>query len=429
MNKDSIDKIFSEGLNTPMKFTNNEQQWKVVNKKLNKSKKRYFFWIWLLGISFAVVFSALIIDNNNTESEIQHSTNIDLDSQNMNANTGINYENIKNQETNTSTQTKASSNTSKTTTPVNINNESILNTSALSQDRSNKTQDAPIRMNKTAKENQGLNSGTESIKNSNPSIYNAYGKNNNTTSINDLQTTPLNINKPTDKIPFLPLIIPSEIRRENYSKIENKEVFTSVPSQKKKVAFSIKIGAMTDFLGLDIVSDTREYSPYFGVGVYLFDKVNISTVYSSRNIDRVITKNHMKYNVPAEPNIYQPEIADTTNIEYSNKSIDFNIDYAIVGNRFFQLSARFGAQLNKNESHNLVYIYNTPYSTIKEELIANKQQWHLSDLTTGLSVAIPFGPRVRVDSGYQYHWSVANTNYKWSNRHRISLGINYIINL
>jgi len=431
MNKENIDKIFFEGLNTPMEFTNNEQQWAVVNTKLKTSNNRYFVWLWLLGISLVTVLTISILDNNEGKLGIQSSTtNTIYNQQNKIDNPTINDEKSNSSNSAESFKTNTSSNNDQIPKPIKTTKEKIDQSLITSSEKIEIKMETLTEGKSIIENNSAFTSVPEKLDKPTNSLESSLGFSKNTTSKRkDIKTNLHNIYTHTEHIQSLPRIIPQVKYSAEFSKIESKKILISDPIKKRKAAFSIKFGTMTDYLGLDIISDSRGYSPYLGFSFYLFDKLNFSTTYSTRNINRVIGKNHQIYNVPLTPNPYQTELSDSTNIQYANKSIDFNFDYLIWNNRFSKVSIGLGIQMNKNESHNLVYIYNGVYTTIIEELAANKQNWHFSDFTTGINIEIPISTRLRLDSRYQYHWSITNDNYKWSNRHRISLGIHYVINM
>ncbi len=81
--------------------------------------------------------------------------------------------------------------------------------------------------------------------------------------------------------------------------------------------------------------------------------------------------------------------------------------------------------MNKNETQNIVYIYENQYTNIRDEQTAEQQNWHFSDVTMGVNLEFPINKRISVSNQYQYHLPLESNNFQWPNRFRIMLGIQY----
>ena len=190
-------------------------------------------------------------------------------------------------------------------------------------------------------------------------------------------------------------------------------------------SFKLSAGARGDYLLDKMIEDNSKWRPYFGVGVVHRSGLGLDVRYSWGQIERNILGNFASYKIPIVS--YEPEPPNNTKIDFTNRSIDLDVNMSLYKLRGLGFDILGGVQFNDYNRSNITYYYNGNYQIYIIEDVLPDSGWSCTDVSIGSRISYPIFSKFGLVGQYQYHIPIGNS-YNWGNRHRFFVGINYTVN-
>lgn len=188
---------------------------------------------------------------------------------------------------------------------------------------------------------------------------------------------------------------------------------------------SLHAGLRKDWIRDTQLVNKSEAVVYLGANLKLSKRWGLSLTYSKEAVERAIKSSPAAYQVPVLSPPTEPAELRMTRLEYQLQQLDVGLDFRFASIAKINFKGLGGVRLSRTSDIEASYIYNNVYEQLVVEEVLDPQGIHLSDLFAGLQLDYPLNNRLSIQSRYQIHIPLSSKMFRWTNQHRLHLGLGY----
>ncbi len=194
---------------------------------------------------------------------------------------------------------------------------------------------------------------------------------------------------------------------------------TPILINKKEKKFNLRIGAEKE----STLSSTSALRPYIGIGFNITNRHRLNLHFNKVDIQNTVLQDWDYYNIPLAEPIDPINELDTVFISYKRMALDFHLESFLWKQGVLSLGLNTGVRINRAGESKLNYIYQSVYGFESLEKIQEAKLF-MSEIYAGPFVQLDLGAFALIGN-YNYNKNLKHNSYRWHNKHRYKLGINY----